>query len=135
MVGFVFIAIAVFTLMFRSLITPSKNDPKQYKGTGVVLRRIEHDCRVTFYVRFTDYLGQEHRGKSITYRSTKGKYKAGETANILYCFSPKGKAFVEIVDPDLESCKDASKPVAKVMLYAAIALIVVGVFCIVFGVS
>lgn len=131
MVGLLFIVIAIVVLLMRSLITPSKNDPVRIPGVGVIQRRIDDDCRVIFYVEFRDQRGNVFVGKSITYRSTKGKYQAGATANIRYFFSPKGRPFVEIIDPDLVSCEEAAKPVATVMLVAAIALMVIGVVTLV----
>lgn len=134
MLGVLFIIIAIIVLLMRNLITPSKNDLVKTDGIGVIKRKIQDGCRVFFYVDFQDQSGNVHAGKSITYRNTKGKYREGDIVNIQYYFSPKGRPFVRIEDPDIVSSEMAAKPMSAVMLIIAIILIIVGVVCLLLGV-
>lgn len=126
MIGLVFIAIAIVLLFMRKLIKPSKTETVMTPGIGAIKRRIQENCRTCFFVEFRDSMGKVHVGESIPYKSTKGRYYEGDKANIKYYFSPKGRPFVVIDDPDLVSCEKESKPVSTVMLTVAIVLIVVG---------
>ncbi len=130
MKGIVFIVIAAVILLMRSLILPSKNEPVRYTGTGTITKRIQEDCRINFYVEFCDQNGKVHVGRSITYKSTKGKYHEGDSANIKYFFSPKGRPLVIIDDDELVSCEEEAKTVSVIMLTAAVVLIVFGIVCI-----
>jgi len=131
MIGILFIVIAVVVLLMRSMIRPSKNEPIQYAGVGTITKQIQDNCRIIFYVEFFDQNGKVHVGKSIRYKLTKGKYQVGDSANIKYFFSAKGRPFVIINDEDLVSCEQAAKPVSTTMLVVAIMLIVLGVICLV----
>ena len=130
MLGMFFIVIAIIMLLMRNLITPSKNDLVKIDGIGVIKRKIQDGCRIFFYVEFQDQSGNVHVGKSIIYRNTRGKYREGDSVNIKYYFSPKGRPFVRIEDPDMVSSEMAAKPVSAVMLTIAIILIIVGVVCL-----
>ena len=131
MIGILFIVIAVVMLFMRSLISPSKNVPVFYTGIGTITKRIQEDCRINFYVEFCDVNGKVHTRESVTYKSTKGKYYEGDSANIKYYFTPKGISLVRIDDDDLVSCEQEAKPIGNIMLIAAIVLIVLGVICLV----
>jgi len=131
MVGILFIVIAVVILFMRGFIRPSKNEPCYYTGIGTITKRIQEDCRINFYVEFFDQNGQRHVGRSITYKSTKGKYYQGDSADIKYYFSPKGRPIVVINDDDLVSCEQEAKPIATIMLVVAIILIIIGVISLV----
>lgn len=131
MVGIVFVVIGVITLLMRSLITPSKNDPVKTPGIGVIKRRIDEKGRVWFYVEFQDRNGTVYVGQSITYRSTKHKYYEGDTAKIWYYFSRVGKPLVALDDPDLVSCEQSAKPVSVMMLIFAIVMFALGAMTLV----
>ncbi len=131
MIGILFIFIAVLLLLMRNLIRPSKNEPLKIAGIGVIQKRIQENCRICFLVEFRDQNGAVHVGESIPYKSTKGKYNEGETAKILYYFSPKGRPFVMIDDDDLVSCEKDAKPVGTIMLIAAILLLILGAACLI----
>lgn len=130
MIGILFIAIAVVILLMRNFIRPSKNEPIRYTGIGTITKRIQEDCRTNFYVEFCDQNGKLHVGRSITYKSTQGKYYEGDSASIKYFFSPKGRPVVIIDDNELISCEQEAKPVGVIMLVVAIMLIVLGVMCL-----
>ncbi len=131
MIGILFIVIAIVILLMRGFIKPSKKEPLYYTSIGTITKRIQEDCRINFYVEFYDQNGQIHVGRSITYKSTGGKYFEGDTANIKYYFSPKGRPLVVIDDDDLVSCEEESKPIASIMMIAAIVLITIGVISLV----
>lgn len=125
MTWLLFLVIAVVLLLMRRLISPSKKEDTTIPGTGIIEKRIQENCRINFYVRFRDAAGVEHVGESITYKSTKGKYYEGDRAAIRYYFSPKGRPFVIIDDPELISSEMEAKPVSRIMLVAAIVSLVV----------
>ena len=131
MIGIPFIIIAVIILFFRSFIGPSKNVPIYYTGVGTITKRIQEDCRINFFVEFCDQNGKVHVRESVTYKSTKGKYYEGDSANIKYYFTPNGLSLVRIDDDDLVSCEQEAKPIATIMLVAAIILIILGIVCLV----
>lgn len=126
MIGILFIVVAVILLLMRRLLGSFKWESNKVSGIGVVKKRIQENCRIHFFVEFQDQNGELHVGESVPYKSTQGKYQVGESVKILYCFSPKGKAFCEIDDPDLISCEVEAKRVSMVMLIAAILLIALG---------
>lgn len=127
MIWLLFLVIAVVLLLMRKFIAPSKKEDTTITGTGVIEKRIQENCRINFYVRFRDAAGVEHIGESITYKSTKGKYHEGDHAAIRYFFSPKGRPFVIIDDPDLVSSETESRHISAIMLAAAIVLLALSV--------
>ncbi|OUP41489.1 hypothetical protein [Pseudoflavonifractor sp. An187] len=133
MIGILFIVIAAVLILMRSLIVPSKNEPEKFRGVGIVEKRIQENCRICFYVRFTDKWGNVQVAESIPYKSTMGKYDNGDSAKIWYYFSPKGRPFVVIDDEELVSCETQSKYASVVMLIAAMILIIIGVFLLIFA--
>lgn len=131
MIGILYLVIAVVILLMRGFIKPSKNEPIYYTGVGTIKKRIQEDCRINFYVEFRDQNGQFHVGRSITYKSTKGKYFEGDSANIKYYFSPKGHPLVVIDDNELVSCKEEAKPIATIMLVVALVFIMIGIISLI----
>lgn len=131
MIGILFIIVALILLLMRHLLAPAKCESNKMPGIGVIKKRIQEDCRIHFFVEFKDPQGIVHIGESIPYKSTQGKYQVGESAKILYYFSPKKKPFVIIDDTDLISCEIEAKRVSRVMLIASIVLIVLGAICLI----
>lgn len=131
MIGILFIVVAIILLLMRRLLAPSRWESNKVPGMGVVKKRIQENCRIHFFVEFSHTQGVVHVGESVPYKSTGGKYQPGETAKILYSFSPKGRAFLEIDDPDLISCEGEARRVGTVMKVAALLLIALGVVCLI----
>lgn len=131
MIGILFIVVAIILLLMRRLLGPSEWETNKVPGIGVVKKRIQEDCRIHFFVEFRDQQGVVHIGESDPYKSTQGKYQVGESVKIRYYFSPKGKAFLVIDDPDLISCEVGARRVSMVMLIAAISLMALGVISLI----
>lgn len=126
MIGILFIVVGVVLLLMRALLKPCPWEANQVPGIGVVKKRIQEDCRIHFFVEFRDQNGVVHVGESCPYKSTQGKYQVGESVKIRYYFSPKGKAFLVIDDPELISCEGDARRVSMVMLIAAVLLLALG---------
>ena len=132
MVGIIFIIVGIVLLLLQNKTKPSKNEPERIPGVGVIRRRIQDGSYTTLYVEFRDQMGNVHLGKSVTYKSTKGKYQVGETAYIRYFFAPNGgRPFVVIDDPELVPCGGDGKAASSSMLVIAIVLLALGALLLV----
>ena len=130
----VFLVFSIGSWLLSRLFKSAEKDDFEDRpdATGTITRNIQEEGgTIMFYVSFADNQGRPFEGQSISYSSTKGKYRIGDSARIKYHITKKGRALVSIIDDDLTPCRLGAVKAARNTKIASIVFIVLAVVALV----
>lgn len=114
----------IFGLIWR-LAFSDDGRIEEYPAKAVVLKRMHTDGGVEYRVAFTDRNGQMQEARSVHYHKTFGRYHAGETVDIYYYFSPNGRCYCRLNDPELENLRIRGTRFGRILV-SGISLLCLG---------
>ena len=117
-----FTAAAIFSLI--PLFLRKEEAPEEkVTSTGVVEKLIGEGGKAEYVVRFTGQQNRSYLAKTVPYTGPVDKYPVGKLVHIRYWFGKKGKAGLEIIDPELTPVQKKTVNPAPFYLISALCFL------------